>query len=502
MRSLVAARLHPDIHRSTVDGRGWLPAGSLGTAAYAALADECDDCAATVTALRAGAALAPVRIQLDVGGVRLVGDSAICGRTGACAGRPAASRPTSAWPRGIEQLVLAAAGHPVATTLVARDKVGTLAPVATADARALLEQLVATYLAGMRMPLPLFAGPSCAFVEPGNEIHSRPRAGSSPGASTASARPRTTRTCASRSATRISWRRTQRRRTRPRRGGGRSGPGGRGVGPARGPLETGEALMRPLDVLALPLAGTHLIEASAGTGKTWTIAMVALRLVVEQGMPVERILVVTYTRAATSELRMRIRNRLREARVAADAGTQDEALAAVLARVSPELARTRLEVALGDFNRAAVLTIHGFCQRVLHDNAFESGAAYDTELVADMGPLVRPTAQDFWARRLVGAPAAVAAHASSGCGSRGRAASRASSAPAPRATGGRRAADLRAVARGRGGRVGARARGGGGAVRPGDGGGGVPGQGQEREVRRVGGEGPRGAAVSNTLCCC
>ena len=75
-------------------------------------------------------------------------------------------------------------------------------------------------------------------------------------------------------------------------------------------------MMEPFNILKHPLEGTTLIEASAGTGKTYTIAGLYLRLVLEKDMEPGNILVVTFTRAATEELRDRIRNRLREALLA------------------------------------------------------------------------------------------------------------------------------------------------------------------------------------------
>ena len=70
--------------------------------------------------------------------------------------------------------------------------------------------------------------------------------------------------------------------------------------------------MKALDLLKTPLTGRHLIEASAGTGKTYTITYLYLRLLLERQLPLERILVVTYTEAATAELKERIRSGLRE----------------------------------------------------------------------------------------------------------------------------------------------------------------------------------------------
>ena len=141
---------------------------------------------------------------------------------------------------------------------------------------------------------------------------------------------------------------------------------------------------RILDPHTLPLRGTHLVEASAGTGKTYAIATLFVRLVAELGHPVDRILVVTFTEAAAAELRDRIRRRLREAR----------------ARTEEGLAARRLDLAIRTFDEASISTIHGFCHRVLHDSAFETGVAFDTELVANQQPLLDLAVRDFWAREL------------------------------------------------------------------------------------------------------
>ena len=72
--------------------------------------------------------------------------------------------------------------------------------------------------------------------------------------------------------------------------------------------------MQPLEPLNLTLQGQILIEASAGTGKTYTIAALVARLVAEEGIPIDEILVITFTRAATAELQGRIRERLIDTR--------------------------------------------------------------------------------------------------------------------------------------------------------------------------------------------
>ncbi|HOW75093.1 MAG TPA: exodeoxyribonuclease V subunit beta [Candidatus Competibacteraceae bacterium] len=160
--------------------------------------------------------------------------------------------------------------------------------------------------------------------------------------------------------------------------------------------------MQRLDPLYTPLTGFNLIEASAGTGKTYTITVLYLRLVVEARIPVNRILVVTYTNAATKELRDRIRSRLAQIRHAFLDGRADpeDELGVRLLDLMPDRERAirRLSNALRGFDEAAIFTIHGFCKRVLGDNAFESGLSFDTELMADTRELLREIVEDFWRR--------------------------------------------------------------------------------------------------------
>ena len=137
------------------------------------------------------------------------------------------------------------------------------------------------------------------------------------------------------------------------------------------------------------LSGTNLIEASAGTGKTYTLAELYLRLVLEQNLTVDKILVVTYTRAATEELRDRLRQKLVDARD----GLLDTQL---------ENKRDfhKLNLAIQSFDQAAIFTIHGFCQRVLTDFAFESGLRFDVDLIGDEREILQAATDDFWRRKV------------------------------------------------------------------------------------------------------
>ena len=159
--------------------------------------------------------------------------------------------------------------------------------------------------------------------------------------------------------------------------------------------------MIPFDLLNSPLKGIHLIEASAGTGKTHTIAGLYVRLILEEAIPVREILVVTFTLAATAELQDRIRRKLRNALDAFSRESSDDPFLQELVKNCPnaiaqKVAMGRLHAAIRDFDEAAIFTIHGFCQRMLHENAFESGTLFDTELATDQQKLIEEIVQDFW----------------------------------------------------------------------------------------------------------
>ncbi len=159
-------------------------------------------------------------------------------------------------------------------------------------------------------------------------------------------------------------------------------------------------------LLEAPLDGCNLLEASAGTGKTYNIAALFLRLLLERRLEVGQILVVTFTQAATEELRDRIRRRIAEALAAFEAGeSSDPFLQSLIERCAEgEKGRARLTAALAGFDEAAVHTIHGFCQRVLQESAFECGRPFDVELVQDQRPLLEEIAADFYRLRFYGAP--------------------------------------------------------------------------------------------------
>lgn len=161
--------------------------------------------------------------------------------------------------------------------------------------------------------------------------------------------------------------------------------------------------------LDLPLSGVQLVEASAGTGKTFTLATLVTRLVVERDLRVGQVLAVTFTEAATQELRKRIRERLLLALELIDAPvTDDDTPAAALTRQllhahrersgeGDDVLRRRLRQATLEIDLAAIFTIHGFCARVLREHALESGQGFDApELLANDRDLRAELAADLW----------------------------------------------------------------------------------------------------------
>lgn len=160
--------------------------------------------------------------------------------------------------------------------------------------------------------------------------------------------------------------------------------------------------------LGTPLTGGRtLIEASAGSGKTRAITTLVARLVVEQEHELDSILVVTFTKAATAELRKRIRRTLKaiaDADCKASAAEDDQARELLgkweaMEGLDAARVRERIKLALLDIDRANILTIHGFCQRALTEFAFETGSPFDFEVSGDGAGIVESVVHDFWQDR-------------------------------------------------------------------------------------------------------
>ncbi len=156
---------------------------------------------------------------------------------------------------------------------------------------------------------------------------------------------------------------------------------------------------------ALP-SGVTVLEASAGTGKTYAIAALAARYVAD-GVSLERVLLVTFTRMATGELRERVRDRLVSAerglgRALAGAHESGDPLLELLASGSRELVASRragLARALADFDAATIATIHGFCQEVIGGLGIAADLERGATLVEDVSDLVDEVVDDLYVRR-------------------------------------------------------------------------------------------------------
>lgn len=164
-----------------------------------------------------------------------------------------------------------------------------------------------------------------------------------------------------------------------------------------------------LDVFVCPLDGVNQIEASAGTGKTWNICALYVRLLLEKDLGADEILVVTFTKAATAELHERIRGRLAQLAHALDTGDDggDPFVARLLettlgadGALDPETAAKRVRRALHAFDQAAIHTIHAFCQRALQEAPFAAAMPFAFEMEADDASLRFELAADFWRTRV------------------------------------------------------------------------------------------------------
>lgn len=169
------------------------------------------------------------------------------------------------------------------------------------------------------------------------------------------------------------------------------------------------------DVKTAPLTTPTLLEASAGTGKTFSIKHLVLRIVAELGIPIEEVLVVSFTRAATAELKQRIQQHLSEmhgllagslspedaepllleqlalwdqAAVAGDKGLERDALC------------RKLKQALAGFDNASILTIHGFCQKMLREHAFSAASSLEEADAGDASAIFEEVVEDFLRREL------------------------------------------------------------------------------------------------------
>lgn len=164
-------------------------------------------------------------------------------------------------------------------------------------------------------------------------------------------------------------------------------------------------IYKKFDAVTVPLEGSNLIEASAGTGKTYSIAILVLRLILEQKLSIKEILMVTFTRAAVAELEERIRLFIRQAYKASMGKdiADDKILDLVLEVIDPENpqpVQQLLRDAILLLDETSVLTIHGFCQQTLNEYAFETNQLFGAQMVPDLTPVVENELNKFWRRNI------------------------------------------------------------------------------------------------------
>ncbi|MGN7203827.1 exodeoxyribonuclease V subunit beta [Pedobacter sp. SAFR-022] len=165
----------------------------------------------------------------------------------------------------------------------------------------------------------------------------------------------------------------------------------------------------------VPLAGSNLIEASAGTGKTYSIAVLSLRLILENEIPIKEILMVTFTKAAVAELEERIRLFIRQAyKVSRGEDITDTTITGLVQtainRAGLEKAQALLQEAVLFLDETSVLTIHSFCQQTLNEFAFETGQLFGAELVQDTSAMLQDEMNKFWRRHVTVIPVDLLRH--------------------------------------------------------------------------------------------
>ncbi|MDR2965174.1 MAG: UvrD-helicase domain-containing protein [Treponema sp.] len=158
--------------------------------------------------------------------------------------------------------------------------------------------------------------------------------------------------------------------------------------------------MKTLNVVTLPLDNKVLIEASAGTGKTYTIGLLVVRLLLEKLIPIEKIVLITFTEAATNELKKNTAEKIRQAYdIWKNGSNKPDDFAKIIENAKKENAQDKennLLDAIARIDEMPIFTIHGFCRKLLSEFAFETGNFEEKEVIANVNDIKYRVIADFW----------------------------------------------------------------------------------------------------------
>ena len=168
--------------------------------------------------------------------------------------------------------------------------------------------------------------------------------------------------------------------------------------------------MKTFDVKNAPVRGVNLVEASAGTGKTYSVGIMVLRCLLEQGIPIGKVLMVTFTKAAVAELEERVRKFVNDAHSYAFGlktylPEGQDAISDVVqrsAKSDADKTKKALAKAMSQLDELSVMTIHSFCEKNLKEFAFASGQMFQQDIIADESELIAKFAAEYWQNLLCG----------------------------------------------------------------------------------------------------
>lgn len=167
--------------------------------------------------------------------------------------------------------------------------------------------------------------------------------------------------------------------------------------------------MQSFDVYKVPLRDSNLVEASAGTGKTYSISVLVLRFVLESNIPIQDILMVTFTKSAVAELEHRVRAFIRQAYAIVCQGQsdlEDESMLKIIKHATDSVGvdevKKRLKHALLFLDETAIMTIHGFCQKTLGEFAFETDQIFNAATITpiELESVKMDAVNVFWRKHM------------------------------------------------------------------------------------------------------